>query len=249
MSVALVSCGCALGPSAPAESIQPAPPAVQQGAACPSPGVVYSSPFGSGAPVVPIANPLPVPVVDLDFAWEQIVAVIEENFKIQHEERVRMAGDVLTEGRIDTMPLAASTLLESWRTDSVGFHDRLLSTLQSRRRRCYVRVIPVQGAFLVDLQVMNELEDLPKPTTAVNGLAVFDQIQGVDRTSDPLPSLASPPGVPPRPAPPVPGWIPEGRDVPLEQVMLAKIQSRLAPFAAPAFVAPGGTFGIPPAKQ
>ena len=111
-----------------------------------------------------------------------------------------------------------------------------------------MRVIPVQGAFLVDLHVDDELEDLPKPIMAVNGLAVFDQIQGVDRTSDPIPSLANPPGVPTRPPPPVAGWIPQGRNIPLEQVMLAKIQSRLAPFAAPAFTTPGGSFGIPPTK-
>ena len=198
---------------------------------------------------MPLANPLPVPVVDLDFAWEQIASVIEENFKIQHEERVRLAGDILTEGRIDTVPLIASTTLEPWRTDSVTFHDRLLSTLQSMRRRCYVRVIPVQGAFLVDLQIMKELEDLPQPTNAVNGMPLFNMLdQGVDRIADPLPSLADPPGIPPRPAVPTAGWIPQGRDVPLEQVMLAKIQARLAPFAAPAFTTPGGTFGIPPTK-
>ena len=59
------------------------------------------------------------------------------------------------------------------------------------RRRCYIRVIPVQGAFLVDLQVIKELEDLPQPTMAVNGLALFNmRDQGVDRVADPLPSLA-----------------------------------------------------------
>ena len=101
--------GCAMGP---AETIPPPPSQVQQGTSAPS-GVVYSSPFGASAPAVPLPNPLPVPVADLDFAWEQIVAVIEEDFKIAHEERVRLCGDILTEGRIDTVPLTASTLLES----------------------------------------------------------------------------------------------------------------------------------------
>ena len=73
-----------------------------------------------------------MPVVDLDFAWEQIVAVVEENFKIQHEERVRLAGDILTEGRIDTVPLISSTLMEPWRTDILTFRDRL----ESRCNRC-----------------------------------------------------------------------------------------------------------------
>jgi hypothetical protein len=195
-----------------------------------------------------LPNPLSVPVVDIDFAWEQIVAVVEENFKIQSEQRVRLVGDILTEGRIDTAPLTASTLLEPWRSDSVGFHDRLLNTLQSMRRQAFVRVIPVQGGFLVDLQIDKFLEELPKPIMDQSGFAVFDQFQGVDRTADPLPSLADPPGVPPRPPTPVSGWYKIGRDVPLEQVMLAKIQARLAPFAAPAYTTPGGTFGIPPAR-
>jgi hypothetical protein len=245
--VAVAAWGCAVFPTTPTETIQPAPPQVQQGVPVSAAGLQCTPIFGAGQPAVPLANPLPVPVVDLDFAWEQIAAVVEENFKIQHEERVRLAGDILTEGRIDTVPLIASTTLEPWRTDSVTFHDRVLSTLQSMRRRAYIRVIPMQGAFLVDLQVVKELEDLPQPTMAVNGMALFNmRDQGVDRITDSLPSLADPPGVPPRAAAPVAGWIPQGRDVPLEQVMLAKIQSRLAPFAAPAFTTPGGTFGLPP---
>jgi hypothetical protein len=248
MLVASAVCGCALLPSAPTETIQPVPPQVQQGVPATSQGVIYTSPFGSSAPAVLLTNPLPVPVVDLDFAWEQIAAVVEENFKIQHEERVRLAGDILTEGRIDTVPLIASTLFESWRTDSTSFRNRLESTLQSMRRRCYVRVIPVQGAFLVDLKVFKDLEVLPQPTMAVNGTPLFNYGQGVDRVSDPLPSLADPPGVAPRPAAPVAGWDEQGRDVRLEQLMLSKIQARLAPFAAPAFTAPGGTFGIPPTQ-
>ncbi len=248
--IALAACGCApFGSSAPTETIQPIPPQVQQGAPVSAAGVEYTSPFGGSPPAMCLANPLPVPVVDLDFAWEQIVAVVEENFKIQHEERVRLAGDILTEGRIDTVPLISSTLMEPWRTDILTFRDRLESTMQSMRRRCYIRVIPVQGAFLVDLQVIKELEDLPQPTMAVNGLALFNmRDQGVDRVADPLPSLANPPGAPPHPPVPVAGWIPQGRDVRLEQAMLAKIQARLAPFAAPAFTTPGGTFGLPPTQ-
>lgn len=207
---------------------------------------MYSPPWEPSTPATVLPNPLPVPVVDLDFAWEQIAAVVEEYFKIQHEERVRLVGGILTEGRIDTVPLAASTLLELWRHDSVTFHDRLLATLQSMRRRAFIRVIPVQSGFLVDLQIEKDLEDLPRPSMDRSGRSTFDQIQGVDRTTNPIPSLASPPGVPPIPPIPTAGWINVGRDVALEQVMLSKIQTRLAPFAAPAYTAPGGNYGIPP---
>ncbi len=241
-------CGCALWHSPPAEAI-PAPPSpVVNSPSAKSQGVMYSPPWEPSTPPSVLPNPLPVPVVDLDFAWEQIAAVVEEYFKIQHEERVRLVGGILTEGRIDTVPLTASTLLEPWRRDSVTFRDRLLATLQSMRRRAFIRVIPIQSGFLVDLQIEKDLEDLPKPTMDLNGRSTFDQIQGVDRLSNPLPSLATPPGAPLQPAVPTAGWINVGRDVALEQVMLSKIQTRLAPFAAPAYTAPGGNFGIPPGK-
>ena len=77
--------------------------------------VQYVSPFGTTQPAGVLANPLRVPVGDREFAFEQIVAVIEEDFKVQHEEPVRVAGDILTEGRIDTFPEISATLLEPWR--------------------------------------------------------------------------------------------------------------------------------------
>ncbi len=74
-------------------------PQIQQGEPAPAPVVMqYSPPIGPPAPAALLANPLRVPIADRDFAWDQIVAVIEEYFKVEHEERVRLAGDLLTEG-------------------------------------------------------------------------------------------------------------------------------------------------------
>jgi hypothetical protein len=55
-----------------------------------------------------------------------------------------------------------------------------------------------------------------------------------------LPSLSEAPGFQPHAGPRVVNWIDEGRDVKLEQVMLAQIQARLAVAVGPAYVAPTG---------
>jgi hypothetical protein len=237
----------------------PGAPQVVPGTPVPPGNVQYVSPFGPTQPAGIVANPLRVPVADREFAFEQIVAVIEEFFKIQHEEPVRVAGDILTEGRIDTYPEISATLLEPWRGDTVTFRDKLESTLQTYRRRAFVRIMPDQGSFFVELTVIKELEDLRRPQMAI-GAAVFDkQNTTLDRVSEPLPGQ---PDVPPfatatsvaqsplsgrQSAPPAPSnWIPQGRDAHLEQVILGKIQARLLPFGAPAFIAPGGTVGLPP---
>ncbi len=236
--------GCA--PLRPAPALPPMPnmgsPLIQQAEPAPAPVLMqYAPPLGPGAPSTLLANPLRLPVADRDFAWDQLVAVIEQYFRIEHEERVRMAGDLLTEGRIDTYPLIAATLLEPWHGDSVTFDDRLRSTLQSKRRRCYVRVIPEQASYLVEVVVLRELEDLPRPLMATTGAAVFDKVNGQDRVQpDVLPSLAQSPGAVNRPGPRAGGWIPEGREIDLEQVMLAKMQARLSACVVPVLAAPPG---------
>ncbi len=236
-------------------SLQPAPllppvpepglPQIQQGVPAPAPWLMqYSPPTMGPAPVGLLANPLRVPVADRDFAWDQLIAVVEQYFKIEHEDRVRLAGDILTEGRIETYPLIAATLLEPWHGDSVTFQDRLLCTTQSKRRRCFVRVIPEAASFLVEVTVLRELEDMPQPLMSPSSAAIFpfqgeygNNQGGGART---LPSLGDPPGTVDRPGPRTVGWIPEGRDMNLEQVMLAQIQARLAVAVGPAYIAPTG---------
>lgn len=228
--------------------LPPAPDAgvaIQQGEPAPAPVVMqYAPPFGP-VPAAMLANPLRVPIADRDFAWDQIVAVVEEYFKVEHEERVRLAGDLLTEGRIDTYPVTGATLLEPWRGDSVTTYDRLESTLQSIRRRCFVRVIPEASSFLVDLEVFKELEDLPRPSMSTAGAATFNTSAADDRGTQPLPSFSQSAGAARAPRPI--NWVPLGRDLNLEQLMLAKVQSRLTVAVAPPTLSPAPTFGAPPA--
>src|SRR5437870_6899310 len=117
---------------------------------------------GSGA----IQNPLFIPPVDRELMWNQTVDAVDDYFRIEREDRVRLIGGVLTEGRIDTFPTVGSTIFEPWRVDSTRGYEKLHATLQSIRRRATLRVIPVDGGYLLDVVVQKELEDLDKPEHA-----------------------------------------------------------------------------------
>jgi hypothetical protein len=189
------------------------------------PGVV-----GADGPIVVPQNNVVVPAVNRDFAWDQVVDVVDDYFEIEREERVKQVGDTLTEGSIDTFPLTGATLLEPWRRDSVGYYERLESTLQSIRRRAFVRVVPDQHGYLVDVTVIKELEDVPQPEKASAGAATFRYDTSLQRdtefATDPF-RIPGDPARPNGPRTPTVGWIPLGRDPKLEQEMLAKIQTRL----------------------
>jgi hypothetical protein len=80
-------------------------------------------------------NAAVIPPLDAEVVWQQMVDVADDYFKVQTEQRVVFSNGVPAEGRIDTYPQTGATLLEPWRGDSVGFRERLESTLQSIRRR------------------------------------------------------------------------------------------------------------------
>lgn len=147
---------------------------------------------------------------DFEWVWSHAVAVVDEYFEIAKEDRLART--------ITTDPKMGATLVEPWYGDSVGFRERLESTLQTIRRFAQVTVVPeAGGGFAVEVKVFKELEDLSRPERAAGGSrAVFDSDFPVDRVREivgpvPLPN----------------GWIPLGRDVKLEQVILARLRDRL----------------------
>jgi hypothetical protein len=169
-----------------------------------------------GAPPGPIENPLFVPPVDQEFMWNQLVDSVDDYFRIEREERVRLIGGILTEGRIDTIPRVGSTLLEPWHGDSTPGYEKLHATLQSIRRKATIRLIPTDGGSLIDVVVQKELEDLDKPEHATAGSATL-RFDG---------TLVRREGTPGRYSVTL-GWIPIGRDCSLEQRLLADIRARL----------------------
>jgi hypothetical protein len=160
-------------------------------------------------------NPIIVPVINEEVAWDQIADVVSEYFTIGREQRARLESG--TEGRIETAPQTGATWLEPYRKDSVGSFNRWESTFQTIRRRAIVRVIPDAAGYLVEVIVEKELEDLPNPEKATAGAAVFRgedslpsrRLEEVSRTRSAL------------------RWLQLGRDPLLEQRILGDIQARL----------------------
>ena len=87
------------------------------------------------APPPPVENPLFIPPMDRELLWNQTVDAVDDYFRIEREDRVRLIAGVLTEGRIDTFPITGSTIFEPWRGDSTPGYQKLHATLQSIRRR------------------------------------------------------------------------------------------------------------------
>ena len=160
-------------------------------------------------------NPALVPSGDHEFVWETIADVVDDYFKIEEEQPVRLVGQVATEGRLTTFPEVGSTILEPWRRDSVSRRDKIESTLQSIRRQAEVRVVPGQNGYLVEVIVYKELEDVRHPDHASAGGATFRYDSSLTRVVD---SLAE--------RDPNEGWIDKGRDPNLEQQILSEILAR-----------------------
>lgn len=167
---------------------------------------------------VTYANPLCVPATDHDFVWETTVNVLGNYFRVKDEQPVRVFGDTLTEGRIDTFPEVASTLLEPWRSDSANTYAQLESTLQSMRRYAIVRVIPVPaGGFSIDVAVYKELENAAQPMMALTGTGTFNTTGPMTRVVNPIVDQDA-----------HLNWIQKGRDAALEQRILGHLQYRLS---------------------
>ncbi len=173
---------------------------------------------GGDVPQAALAqNPLYVPTSDREFLWNQLVDTVDDYFDIEREERVRLVGGVLTEGQIDTLPQPGATALEPWRKDSSPGFQRRFATLQSMRRRGIIRVRPqVDGGYLVDVAVYNELEDVAQPeysTVFTDGLRTDETLRRPGSEKYINPSTL--------------GWIPIGRDTTLEQRILAEFRGRM----------------------
>ncbi len=172
----------------------------------------------AGAPQAALAqNPMYVPLSDREFLWNQLVDTVDDYFDIQREERVRLVGGVLTEGRIETHPMPGATHLEPWRKDSTHGFERWYASLQSIRRRAVIAVRPQSdGGYLVEVAVYKELEELTQPEYSVASLPAVRYDGTLDRSQGG-----------PRFGAATIDWIPVGRDMALEQRILSQLRGRL----------------------
>ena len=168
-------------------------------------------------PTPAIANPLSVPVSNDEFAWEQIADVVSDYFPIATERRARRAGNVWSEGFIETAPQGGASIFEPQRRDSVGSFNRWESTFQTTRRHARVRVTPDAAGYTIGVEVQKEIEDMPRPENATAGAATFRNDGSLPRTKSREDTRTRNSGL----------WVPLGRDIALEQRILGEVQERL----------------------
>ena len=101
----------------------------------------------------------------------------------------------------------------------------MLATVQTIRYRCDVTIQPVAAdaaqpgatsGYMVQVVVLKELEDLPRPIKATAGAAAFRSDNTVDRQFEVVdPSVVDT------------AWIPKGRELYLEQEILKLIKDNV----------------------
>ena len=155
-------------------------------------------------------NPMMVPASDFETVWKASVVAVDEYFDIASEDRVQR--------KLVTQPKTGATLLEPWEPDSIGFRERLESTLQSIRRFAIVTVqpSPTGQGWAVKVVVYKELEDLLQPDRQAIGRAVFNNVTPLTPSREVVGPVQAPAY-----------WISRGRDTNLEQAILAKIRASL----------------------
>lgn len=147
------------------------------------------------------SNPLFVRTAQHELVWERSVDVLHQNlFEIENENRL--------DGMIETKYKTAAGLLEPWHPDSPGLDNRLEATLQSLRRKAFIAITPAEGGYLVSVEAYKELEDVAGAANSA-GAATFLDNNARKRDLETLMGQATPSG-----------WIPKGRDVELERLLL-----------------------------
>jgi hypothetical protein len=179
--------------------------------------------------LIPQENPLYVPQGPqpevYDKIWQKVLDVVDDFWEIAYTNRY--------EGRIETQPSVAPGLEQPWKPGSPDFYQRLLAGFQSIRHRCIVLISTADdGGYFIDVKVLKELEDLPSPMRSTAGAATFRMNSTIERQFEVIeqPIYES-------------NWIPIGRDVKLEQVIL----ERLAHCNFNSLPNPETIYGPPPA--
>ena len=171
--------------------------------------MVFSGCVSMDASGPPVANPVFVRANNPEEAWERTVDVVHDYlFEIERENKLG--------GVIETRYKTGSSVLEPWHPDAVGKVNRLESTLQSIRRKAFIHFTPTDGGYLVGVEAIKELEDVPRAANFAGGATFLDN-SAQQRDLKPVVGQATPSG-----------WIDKGRDAELEQAMLRTINRRFS---------------------
>ncbi len=178
--------------------------------------------LNNAAPESYMPNPLELPPGEDDFVWSQVVDAVDDYFRIAREQPVQNKNGLVLDGRLETTYQVGASIFEPFRKDSTPGFERLQSTLQSIRRRAIVTVRPYGAAYQIEVIVQKDLEDTDRSLNSTES-----SLSGSTRHDG---TIVRAPGVTADPSQSTPqtlGWIPLGRDVSLEQVILRDITGRL----------------------
>ena len=152
-------------------------------------------------------NAIEVSADRYDVMWERTVAVLNQyHFTVARESKI--------EGVIETHYRAGSNLLEPWHHDSVGYANRLESTLQSIRRRVIVTFQTTSpGMVNISVRVDKEIEDVPGLAANYEGGATFSEAQPLERDLDQVVGQVG-----------ASRWLPRGTDPALESKLMRDIR-------------------------
>ncbi len=153
-----------------------------------------------------MSNPIQISGTNQDVVWERVVDTIH-NYKFLIARENRLDGIIQTEYKV------GSNFFEPWHADSVGFDNKLESSLQSIRRKVIVSVTPVEGGYLLGVEAFKEIEDVKTQTSSAPGGATFQQDLSLRRDLNLVQEHRTPTG-----------WIPLGRDPALEEDILQSLQ-------------------------
>jgi hypothetical protein len=159
------------------------------------------------------SNPLWIPQRPEAYAivFDRTYDVVHEFFNIAYSNRFA--------GEIHTWPLVTAGYFDAFGL-RLGYYDcyeNTESTLQSVRRRAIVIITPADsGGYYIDVQVLKELEDLPRPAHANAGAVLARTDNPIERPMTVVdPTIFSQ------------GWIPFGRDHALERLILSRLRECL----------------------
>jgi hypothetical protein len=158
-----------------------------------------------------VENPVYIPLGPPAYntVYEKTLDILVKYFEIKYENRYG--------GYIETYPRVEPGLERYVLPGSPGLRERTLATLQSIRHRAIVKIqVADDGGFWVDVKVFRELEDVPRPSHATAGAAIFRSDNTVERQFEVL-----------EPSSGESSWIPIGEDKPLEQAILQQLKDCL----------------------
>jgi hypothetical protein len=202
VAVLTLAGGCMTAGPAPQAPPLPPPDADGPAVVLPEGGVVLHD------------NPL---LIHLNASFDSYRKVFDVTLSTLSDFGFRILESNMHDGHIETVPRTAPGLGLFLKPGNPDLYDRLLCTLQSYRHRCFVLVQPAgDSGYFISLTVFKELEDLPRPNRQTAGAAVFSNINNVERQYDVIdPTIFES------------RWIPRGRDVDIEQLLLERIKCKL----------------------